>query len=107
MRRDTTSCLRDSIPYYHASLSNRDVTLTVRDEEIAFRQEWKSIPQSLFDNLIVSMLNRSSCAAEQFRSDASLEAVDQRAPNNSKNWQWTTEGDVRVLRSTSAPHGGE
>ncbi|GFU87451.1 uncharacterized protein TNCV_2445851 [Trichonephila clavipes] len=35
--------------------------------------------------------NRSSCAAEQFHSDTSLEAVDRRAPNNSKNWQRTTE----------------
>ncbi|GFV12190.1 GATOR complex protein NPRL3 [Trichonephila clavipes] len=49
----------------------------------------------------------SSCAAEQFHSDASLEAVDRRALNNSKNWQWTTEGDVCVRRSTPAPHGGE
>ncbi|GFX32104.1 uncharacterized protein TNCV_4099531 [Trichonephila clavipes] len=29
----------------------------------------------------------SSCAAEQFHGDTSLEAVDRRAPNNSKNWQ--------------------
>ncbi|GFX40453.1 transposable element Tcb1 transposase [Trichonephila clavipes] len=36
----------------------------------------------------------SSCAAEEFYSDASLEAVDRRAPNNSKNWQWTTEGSL-------------
>ncbi|GFX42897.1 transposable element Tc1 transposase [Trichonephila clavipes] len=35
--------------------------------------------------------NRSSCAAEQFPSDASLEAMDRRAPNNSTNWQWTTK----------------
>ncbi|GFU17090.1 hypothetical protein TNCV_1853501 [Trichonephila clavipes] len=40
-------------------------------------------------------------------SDASLEAVDRRAPNNSKNWQWMTEGDVSTRRSTPAPHGGE
>ncbi|GFV01069.1 hypothetical protein TNCV_1009901 [Trichonephila clavipes] len=39
--------------------------------------------------------NWSSCAAEQFHSDESLEAVDQRAPNNSKNWQWTVEGDCK------------
>ncbi|GFU96408.1 transposable element Tcb2 transposase [Trichonephila clavipes] len=43
--------------------------------------------------------NRSSCVAEQFHSDASLEAVDRPAPNNSKNWQWTTEG---VLMSASS-----
>ncbi|GFX90719.1 hypothetical protein TNCV_3195371 [Trichonephila clavipes] len=41
--------------------------------------------------------NRSSCAAEQFYSDASLEAVDLRAPNNSKNWKWTTALDDRHL----------
>ncbi|GFY27352.1 uncharacterized protein TNCV_2069721 [Trichonephila clavipes] len=40
--------------------------------------------------------NRSLCAAEQFHSDASLETVDRRAPNNSKNWQWMMEGDVSV-----------
>ncbi|GFU63136.1 hypothetical protein TNCV_3150561 [Trichonephila clavipes] len=38
--------------------------------------------------------NRSSCSAEQFHSDTSLETVDRRAPNNSKKWQWTMEGDV-------------
>ncbi|GFX90484.1 hypothetical protein TNCV_4334891 [Trichonephila clavipes] len=48
-----------------------------------------------------------SCAAEQFHSDASLEAVDRRAPNNSNNWQWTTEGDVSSRPSTPALHGGE
>ncbi|GFY12666.1 hypothetical protein TNCV_2448571 [Trichonephila clavipes] len=36
----------------------------------------------------------SPCAAEQFHNDASLEAVEQQAPNNSKNWQRTMEGDV-------------
>ncbi|GFX21118.1 uncharacterized protein TNCV_4366971 [Trichonephila clavipes] len=38
--------------------------------------------------------NRSSCAVEQFHSDASLEAEDRRAPNNSKNWKWMTEDDL-------------
>ncbi|GFW94979.1 uncharacterized protein TNCV_1464771 [Trichonephila clavipes] len=33
--------------------------------------------------------------AEQFHSDASLEAVDRPAPNNSKNWQWTMEDESR------------
>ncbi|GFV69504.1 hypothetical protein TNCV_2779191 [Trichonephila clavipes] len=33
------------------------------------------------------------------QSDVSLEAVDRRAPSNSNNWQWTTEGDVSVRRS--------
>ncbi|GFX46238.1 uncharacterized protein TNCV_1371801 [Trichonephila clavipes] len=42
-------------------------------------------------------------ARELFHSDASSEAVDRRAPNNSKNWQWTMEGDdhdgrIRVRR---------
>ncbi|GFV36071.1 uncharacterized protein TNCV_345871 [Trichonephila clavipes] len=50
---------------------------------------------------------RSSCTAEQFHSDASLEAVDRRAPNNSKNWQWMMEGDVSVRRTTPASHGGD
>ncbi|GFV83303.1 uncharacterized protein TNCV_1900291 [Trichonephila clavipes] len=49
----------------------------------------------------------SSWVAEQFHSDSSLEAVDRRAPNNSKNWQWTTEGDVSARRSTPAPHDGK
>ncbi|PRD29481.1 UNVERIFIED_CONTAM: hypothetical protein NCL1_29275 [Trichonephila clavipes] len=39
--------------------------------------------------------NESSCAVEQFHSDASLKAVDRRVPNNSKNWQWK----VRKVRS--------
>ncbi|GFV83969.1 uncharacterized protein TNCV_1479711 [Trichonephila clavipes] len=52
-------------------------------------------------------LRRSSCAAaEQFYSDASLEAEDRRAPSNSKNWQWMTEGDFSAQQSTLAPHGG-
>ncbi|GFX71923.1 hypothetical protein TNCV_1443461 [Trichonephila clavipes] len=45
--------------------------------------------------------------AEHFHSDTCLEAVDRRAPNNSKNWQWTMEGDVSARRSTPVPHGGE
>ncbi|GFX87173.1 uncharacterized protein TNCV_2059441 [Trichonephila clavipes] len=36
-------------------------------------------------------------------TDASLEAVDRRAPNNSKNWQWIAAGDVSARRLTSAP----
>ncbi|GFV08919.1 transposable element Tcb2 transposase [Trichonephila clavipes] len=39
--------------------------------------------------------NRSSFAGEQSHSDAILKAVGRRAPNNSKNWQWTTEDDAR------------
>ncbi|GFY11065.1 transposable element Tcb2 transposase [Trichonephila clavipes] len=31
---------------------------TVQDLEIALRQEWNSIPQSLIDDLIASMLNK-------------------------------------------------
>ncbi|PRD31583.1 UNVERIFIED_CONTAM: hypothetical protein NCL1_23106 [Trichonephila clavipes] len=46
------------------------------------------------------------CRGKVCQSDASLEAVDRRAPNNSKNWQWSTEGDVRVRRLTPAPHDG-
>ncbi|GFV29985.1 hypothetical protein TNCV_3100621 [Trichonephila clavipes] len=50
---------------------------------------------------------RAIGARVQRNSYASLEAVNRRAPNNSKNWQWTTEGDVRARRSTPTPHGGE
>ncbi|GFT10412.1 transposable element Tc1 transposase [Trichonephila clavipes] len=39
------------------------------------------------------MLKASLCAAEQFHSDASLDAVDRKAPNNSKNWQWIAKED--------------
>ena len=49
----------------------------------------------------------SSCWMEQFNSDASLEAMYRQAPNNLKNWLWTTEGDVNSRRSTPDPHGGE
>ncbi|GFX29849.1 uncharacterized protein TNCV_4749781 [Trichonephila clavipes] len=42
--------------------------------------------------------NMSSCAAEHFHSDASVEAVDRRAQIISKTWQWLTEGD-------DPPHG--
>ncbi|GFU91167.1 uncharacterized protein TNCV_4924971 [Trichonephila clavipes] len=49
--------------------------------------------------------NRSSCAVEQFHSDASLEALDRREPNNWKNWQWTTEGDVSPQRLIPASYG--
>ncbi|GFU00720.1 uncharacterized protein TNCV_4818771 [Trichonephila clavipes] len=38
---------------------------------------------------------KSSYAVEQFHRDASLEAVDRRAPTNSKNWQWTMEDESR------------
>ncbi|GFT15391.1 uncharacterized protein TNCV_3264231 [Trichonephila clavipes] len=51
--------------------------------------------------------NKSSCAAEHFHSVASLESVRRQAPNNSKNWQWTTEGEVSARQSTPAPRGGE
>ncbi|GFW81323.1 uncharacterized protein TNCV_376711 [Trichonephila clavipes] len=33
-----------------------------------------------------------------------LEAVDRRAPNNLKNWQWKVGGDVNRRRSTPVPH---
>ncbi|GFW28383.1 hypothetical protein TNCV_4640481 [Trichonephila clavipes] len=39
-------------------------------------------------------INRSSCAAKQFRSEAGMELVNRRAPNHSKHRQWTTEVDV-------------
>ncbi|GFW57737.1 hypothetical protein TNCV_2926561 [Trichonephila clavipes] len=61
------------------------------------------------DNEYIHVIRKkaSSCAAEQFHSDASLEAVERRAPNNSENWQWMTEDDVSARRLTPAPHGGE
>ncbi|GFV53213.1 hypothetical protein TNCV_1065721 [Trichonephila clavipes] len=37
---------------------------------------------------------QSPDALEQLHSDASLKALSRQAPNNSKNWQWMTEGDV-------------
>ncbi|GFU96837.1 hypothetical protein TNCV_5093111 [Trichonephila clavipes] len=46
-----------------------------------------------------------SCAAEQFHSEVNLEALNRRAPKNSKKWQRRTEGDVSERRSTPAPHG--
>ncbi|GFV49147.1 uncharacterized protein TNCV_236811 [Trichonephila clavipes] len=49
---------------------------------------------------------RSSCAAEPFYNDASLEAADQRAPNNSKNLQWVMKGDVCRRRLIPVPFGG-
>ncbi|GFW05079.1 hypothetical protein TNCV_598731 [Trichonephila clavipes] len=42
---------------------------------------------------------------ESFHNDVSMEEVDRREPNNTKNWQWTTEGDVSDRRSTPVPHG--
>ncbi|GFV48890.1 transposable element Tcb2 transposase [Trichonephila clavipes] len=40
----------------------------------------------------------SSCAAVQFHSDASLEAVDRRRQNNSKNLQWADGRRSYLLR---------
>ncbi|GFY04011.1 uncharacterized protein TNCV_1197891 [Trichonephila clavipes] len=37
--------------------------------------------------------NRGSCAAEQFHSNASLESLDQQAPNNSKNGSGQSKGE--------------
>ena len=56
---------------------------------------------------IFLLCNSSFYVAKWFHGDRSLEAVDRRAPNNSKNWQWMTESDISVRRSTLAPHGGE
>ena len=33
-------------------------------------------------------------AAEKFHTDVNLKRMDRRAPNNSKNWQWTMKSDV-------------
>ncbi|GFV40265.1 hypothetical protein TNCV_1444181 [Trichonephila clavipes] len=53
---------------------------------------------SAFRKVIFLSLNTNQCAAEQFHSVVSLEAVNRRAPNNLKNWQWTTEAQhVQLL----------
>ncbi|GFV78040.1 hypothetical protein TNCV_1941 [Trichonephila clavipes] len=44
--------------------------------------------------------NRSSCAAEQFHSDTSLEAVNRRAPSNSK----TGSGRRKVMSACDDRH---
>ena len=41
----------------------------------------------------------SSCAAEQYHSDASLEAVDWQVSNNSKKWQMMMEADISMQGS--------
>ncbi|GFX26121.1 hypothetical protein TNCV_2274611 [Trichonephila clavipes] len=53
------------------------------------------------------VMSIASSWAEQFHSDASLEKVDRRVPNKSKNWQWTMECVVSARQSTPVPHGGE
>ncbi|GFT63383.1 uncharacterized protein TNCV_3696381 [Trichonephila clavipes] len=64
--------------------------------------------RSIYDRLwFRDDLRTMSCAAEHFHRDASLEAVDNRAANNSKNWQWTTKDDARTGRLTPASHDGE
>ncbi|GFX91887.1 hypothetical protein TNCV_3577171 [Trichonephila clavipes] len=54
----------------------------------------------------VAVFVRSSLSAEQFHIDTSLEAVEQRAPNNSKNWQWTMEGIPGAIfqQDNARPH---
>ena len=49
----------------------------------------------------------NSCAVEQFHSDVSLEALVRRAPGNSKNWKWRTEGYLSSRQFQPVPHGGE
>ncbi|GFT81183.1 transposable element Tcb1 transposase [Trichonephila clavipes] len=53
---------------------------------------WSGIMIKPTRRRIFLLRNTSLCAVEQFNSDVNLEAVDRRAPNNSKSWQWTTEG---------------
>ncbi|GFW44017.1 transposable element Tc1 transposase [Trichonephila clavipes] len=67
-RMEWPACSPDLNPIEHVwdMLGRRIATrprppATVRDLEIALLEEWNSIPQSLIDNLIVSMANR--CAA--------------------------------------------
>ncbi|GFX95162.1 hypothetical protein TNCV_4921051 [Trichonephila clavipes] len=94
---------------------------TVDDLWYRVEAAWASVPVHAIQSLVDSMPRRISgvincrrrnpnnlrslngggllvsCAAEQFHSDASLEAVDRRAPNYSKNLLWTTE-DEHLLR---------
>ncbi|GFW59384.1 transposable element Tcb2 transposase [Trichonephila clavipes] len=90
------------VEFLHVSTVMANIDLSkpiIKDVIIAEAEDyWPSRRRSFLTH------NRSSCAVEQFRSDASLEVVDRRAPNYSKNWQWTTEGDVSKRRSTPAPH---
>ncbi|GFX45854.1 hypothetical protein TNCV_934931 [Trichonephila clavipes] len=53
---------------------------------------------------ISAVRGRNSCAEEQFQSDARCGSVNRGAPNT-KSWQWTTEGDAIVRKSTLAPYG--
>ena len=84
----------------HASKTEKEKNLTTYG--VWTREDYRSSKRRIFLSR-----NSSLCATEQFHSDASLETVDQRAPNNLKNRQWTAEAYVITPRSTLAPHGGE
>ncbi|GFX71760.1 hypothetical protein TNCV_4132061 [Trichonephila clavipes] len=63
----------------------RDLSMPPRRNKTKF-QQLMEFERGWVISLREGARNRSSYAAEQFHSDASLEAVDRRAPNNSKNW---------------------
>ncbi|GFV99611.1 integrase catalytic domain-containing protein [Trichonephila clavipes] len=84
--------------------SREDGRLGVIGNVLAFVRNGRYPERTFLPSLVT---RTSSCAAEQFLSEASLEVMDRRAPSNSKNWQWKKEGDVSAWRSTPASHGGE
>ncbi|GFW11547.1 uncharacterized protein TNCV_3810661 [Trichonephila clavipes] len=72
-----------------------------------YELQHRSINRQVANRVVKHREIWSSCAAEQFHSDASLEVGNRRALNNSKNWQWMTEGDVSGRRSPPVPHAAE
>ena len=83
-------------------------TSMMEEEEIlTIYRVWTEEDYQLSRRRIFLLCKSSSCAAEQFHSDVSLEAVEWRVPNNLKNWQWTREGDVSRWLLTPAPHSGK
>ncbi|GFX05073.1 hypothetical protein TNCV_3439351 [Trichonephila clavipes] len=60
---------------------------------------WSAVPQEHIQRAPVQRISSTLMRV--------LEAVDRRAPSNSKNWQWTTEDDISARRPTPASHGDE
>ncbi|GFW66800.1 hypothetical protein TNCV_3783701 [Trichonephila clavipes] len=61
----------------------RDLSMPPRRNKEKF-QQLTEFERGLREGGFFLSRNRRSCAEEQFHSDASLEAMDRRAPNNSK-----------------------
>ena len=62
---------------------------------------WTEVEYQPSSRRIFLSCNSSSRAVEQFHSNASLEPEDRQELNNSKNWQWTTEGSGFKIYSTT------